>query len=573
MRELLRFFSSIKLALALGAAILLAAVAATFLAPDVAAARVYHARWFAALLALFALNLLACAWTRLRSLSWDTLGSFVCHLGALLVLAGAAAGALWGTDGYTDSPLREGQAIDHVTDPETKRSRPLPFQVVLEQFSLDLHPPRLWIYQEARPENQKMEAFVVRPGLTLATLGDEFRITVLQAYQNYKVRTEVREAAGEPRHPAVQLGIFDPKGKPAFEGWLGGAGDGRTTALVAAAVPDPQDPERPQPGQVVYLGCHGAPPPALTDAGAEKGTLFVHVRDEKMTRSFPVAVGAGHTLCENYFLRIEQSTLNYNRRTEPNEVLTPANPALSLLISGPKGEERRWVFSRYAEYAGQHEVTYPNLVMDYVYPEDAPVVARIYSLRTADGYRHQVYLPATRTTEELTLDRPCKLSAQGHTLKLTRFSPDATITLREEEAGGDARAPAVKVRVAHQGRERTLTLVPGGSTLLKGEDVLLAYGYQEGYEGDVRNFESRVQVLEGGRVAARATVSVNHPLVYQGYYIYQNAGKPNPQSPWSPSFHVVRDRGTSLVFAGLGLLSLGLCYAAFAPLRGRGGRA
>lgn len=72
----------------------------------------------------------------------------------------------------------------------------------------------------------------------------------------------------------------------------------------------------------------------------------------------------------------------------------------------------------------------------------------------------------------------------------------------------------------------------------------------------VKNYKSKITVLEQGRAALEKTIEVNRPLKYKGYTLYQ-ASYDRDEFKWS-GLDVVKDPGVPFVFAGFILLNAGV---------------
>jgi len=74
----------------------------------------------------------------------------------------------------------------------------------------------------------------------------------------------------------------------------------------------------------------------------------------------------------------------------------------------------------------------------------------------------------------------------------------------------------------------------------------------------VRAYRSRLTVVEDGEPVREKTIAVNHPLEHDGYYFYQSTFR--EEDPTYSGILVVRDPGFKLVFAGFGLIALGVTF-------------
>lgn len=84
-------------------------------------------------------------------------------------------------------------------------------------------------------------------------------------------------------------------------------------------------------------------------------------------------------------------------------------------------------------------------------------------------------------------------------------------------------------------------------------------GVYEYLPGDIRQFRSRLNVVDNGRVVAEKTIYVNEPLRYKGYTFYQASYDPN--DPEFSSLQVAKDPSVPIVYAGFILLPVGLVWS------------
>ncbi len=103
---------------------------------EAAAAVVYHAWWFAVLLAMLVANFVFIG-RRMRLAArkrWDVL---LLHWGFVVTLAGAGISHLWGFEGYMH--IREGETANRMMTRQ-RQSREVPFSVTLDRFTLSRYP-------------------------------------------------------------------------------------------------------------------------------------------------------------------------------------------------------------------------------------------------------------------------------------------------------------------------------------------------------------------------------------------------------------------------------------------------
>jgi hypothetical protein len=74
--------------------------------------------------------------------------------------------------------------------------------------------------------------------------------------------------------------------------------------------------------------------------------------------------------------------------------------------------------------------------------------------------------------------------------------------------------------------------------------------------GPIKSFKSTLEIVADGAVVKSKTIEVNSPLSYKGYTFYQSGYNPNDLS--YTSLQVVNDPGVPVVYAGFGLMIVGL---------------
>lgn len=159
------------------------------------------------------------------------------------------------------------------------------------------------------------------------------------------------------------------------------------------------------------------------------------------------------------------------------------------------------------------------------------------------------------------------------------------------EADPDAGVPAMEILVTYGGRQIHEWLIARkdrGYVELSLEGPRRERGDDEGTYADVppslvlveptaqvRDYKSDIEVVERGEAVARKVIGVNRPLHYGGYHLYEHSFD-HPPGQFAVLL-VTSDSGLWLVYAGFGLLCLGVfwwCWAkpAYAYLTRRGGR-
>jgi cytochrome c biogenesis protein len=151
----------------------------------------------------------------------------------------------------------------------------------------------------------------------------------------------------------------------------------------------------------------------------------------------------------------------------------------------------------------------------------------------------------TREGESVDLPLP------GLTAQVVRFVPfDQTLTLDILQNG---RKIGTYLTPSNRSKEAPIP------NFLDQQLLLRLTGFRDPV---IRQYQSKVSVLEDGQVVKQALVEVNHPLVHRGIAIYQTAWNQDEFGFYYSGFQLSKDPGEPLVWAGSILLVLGL-YAAF----------
>lgn len=143
-------------------------------------------------------------------------------------------------------------------------------------------------------------------------------------------------------------------------------------------------------------------------------------------------------------------------------------------------------------------------------------------------------------------------------------------TSAEEDPASDV--PAMQVELAYGDRTSTEWLLPEPGAdlarlslapLVRGrtpdhgdmDDAMAPELFLLRPVGDVSAYKSHVEVREGGRTVAAATIEVNDPLHWGGYHFYQHSYDSRNESYTILS--VASDSGLAAVYLGMALLALG----------------
>ncbi|MBI4242740.1 MAG: cytochrome c biogenesis protein ResB [Planctomycetes bacterium] len=543
-----KILTSVRLAVILGFLILLGSVAGTLLDQEKARITVYGSWWFLTLLGMFSVNLIACSIKRVRYLKALTLGSLISHIGVLTILAGAGISSILSIEGYI--VLQKGRLYDSMEDRKGIVNK-LPFSVELDEFKLDLYPPQLWVYNLV---TNKVEKHVVSNNSTIKVNNDKYTVETIKTFSNYKKDSYINEnlSGTKTKTAAIRINAQSNSHKVVNPSWLFGHDTPTNTMII-------QDNTR-----IKYLGCFSKKPSFI---GSDNKFLLVIAKDEQNVDvgTINAVVGTNYTTPFSHMLKVEEVTQNFAMRGEKRDDISPDNPAAKVIISGPVGNESRWVFSRYPDFESMHDITYKNISLRYISREDfLSTTAVVYSLSYKDSStKHYVYFPSTGNHNEINIGDEIKIPNLECSLIFEKFVKDAVVEEKETDLGGSFDNPAAKILVKWNSGEELAHVGSGGWTTPVNNEIALMYGYSEGYEGDIKSFNSTVSIYDNVRKTVTHTVALNNPLVYNGYRIYQNAFRPEDSYEWIPSVRIVKDPGIPIVYSGFIIAIVGLMYAAY----------
>lgn len=190
--------------------------------------RVFYSWWFVGLLFVFAASLAACTARRYAMVRRTSgaqrvrvIGSFITHVGLLLVLAGGTLRVLWGQKGLIQ--LHEGETAGQAESPNGPVI--LPFTVRLAKFTLELHEKPalpagadrlqvLWAEKKLQCEfavDLQVE-HPVAPADAPAGAEPPFKVSVLRYVPDFAIDAssgEVQSRSSEPNNPALLVSVTD----------------------------------------------------------------------------------------------------------------------------------------------------------------------------------------------------------------------------------------------------------------------------------------------------------------------------------------------------------------------------
>lgn len=522
-----------------------------------ALAAFYASWWFAAILALLAVNVVAAVIAR-YPFTKRQIGFVLTHVGILATFAGALVTKRYAVDGHVG--IAEGQTVQSFSV-----GRPV---LAVAGGAGDEH-------STVDLEGAAFQGFRVvdHPDAPALSLND-MRVEVLR----YLPDSEASQAVVDDNpHPQTAVEVsLSPSGR-ADPVWVF-AGQRATPGGAPVACR--------QVGDEAELQRLLHEPPATQPS--DTGTVRVEYRDS--TFDVPVeactgeAVALGNT---GYTVRVLQYL--------PHAVVGPGgqvgsasdrpeNPAVQYEVLGEGASQKGWAFSRFPEFSSMHGAKQlEGLKVTFTGPRSAapPVPIEVFSGPGAELHVRFSADGAAPALQRLELDTPVETPWEGLKFAVLRRYDHARIDRPVEpvEPVRTERTPALLVELTgpEQSRQTWLqkydprTVTVGGAsyeltfadkTVPLGFDLTLnkfEVGYYPGGRRP-RSFESSITVVDPTTGGSQSrVVSMNHPVKFGGYSLYQSSYRQT--SGRSVSFlSVARDPGKPIVFAGYIATMIGMVW-------------
>lgn len=527
----------------------------------------YKSWWFESLLGLLAINAVAALAVR-YPFSRRQFGFAVAHGSILLILAGAWVSQKFGIDGRVS--IVEGQSVADITVPQDV--------FILEnqssKFSVEISPPPLLGAGTAEVPGQP------------AVSAESVHAQVLQFASDSVARTEMRD---DNPHAGLavevsfsETGTDEPVWVPA--GQVVQAGE---VQVACIEITDEQE-----------LKKHTSTAPAAEEDATRtvrveyRGNSYELKVDDCIAATQPVG-DTGMTL---RVVRYLPHATVAGRGQITNASAKPLNPAIEAELSGPQGIERRFAFARFPDFQSMHgNLKNPDVKLVLTARVDEDVHAPVEIL-VGPGDRLHARFTSGRDSlvQELQAGTPLQTPWPQRKLGVWRIFKNARQhrTVSPSAHLHPEPRPAILVRL-DSGQESMevwvqkysdQAVVFAGQTYRLGyDDKTIPLGFKvaldafriRNYPGTSRprSYESRITITDpaSGRLESRV-ISMNHPTSYGGYTFYQSSYRQAGQHTASV-LSVSRDPGKEIVFAGYGLMVLGVLLVLIDRLRNTAGQA
>ncbi len=568
-----KFLASLKLALFVLVALMSVLAAGTIVeslhGTDAARLLVYDSPWFGLILFLLGVNVAAAALDRLPWKKKHT-GFVITHIGIILILAGSF---------MTRSMMIDGQMA--ITEGET-------------EYRITLPAPQLFIISETRTRpwifSLGKHAFAWDGRILLEKAVNArrapFPLFLLSDYPKARMSENIQPSPDGP--PAIQLKLNSSfvqqtqwliKDDPALGTVQMGPAKFRFTG------------ERLKEAAAVAI-----PEAGYLEFQFEKNNFNFPLRADLKT---PVEFPIENTPYRVKILRLLKNAVVIGKELKEENAETLAqNPAAELAVYGENGfVEKHTVFAKFPDFPTVHGLKPSQIGLKVFYRPAGSAGSRGQShelrfVQDKEGLIYQIQkgleVKSGKTVmyEEVPLgwmDMKFKIETYYPHAKINRlFSPQPETSQSEEDQ------PAIQIEAGTGNEKKQIWLRQGDQQelLIAGEKYRIIYGQKrmpagfkltlkdfrvQNYPGTDRpaSFESDVTLQDDMTgLAQNATISMNKPLIHNGFYIYQ-AGYSLPanregaemghsqQGGEVSIFSVGRDPGIPVKYAGAIVMVIG----------------
>lgn len=187
-----------------------------------------------------------------------------------------------------------------------------------------------------------------------------------------------------------------------------------------------------------------------------------------------------------------------------------------------------------------------------------------------DSEYSQALLQVHIKDKDIVVDFPVELNKEylikesGYQVKILRYIPDFSIDINTKKVvskSSEPNNPAIEVEVvtpAEKGQQWLFAKFPK-LKMAKAidENIELIYIHREASK-NIKDFKSKLAVIDDGEIVRTKTIEVNDPLQYRGYTFYQADYNPHDLA-WT-GIQVAKDPGVPLVYTGFCIFLIGLLF-------------
>lgn len=553
-RAVFGFFASLQLAIGTIAALMIILAVGTIIESrfnaDAARILVYDTPWLTLILVVLVLNLACSAADRLP---WKKkhIGFVLTHLGIIIILAGSLATQKAAVDGQMS--MTEGSSGKWVT----------------------LKEPMIYVYSQAFKE-ERMTPFTER---ALRWKGKE----KIARFQSEDKKAEIFLTQFYPNVKSEEVWVKAEKGPSAIRVslWNNFVNVTKWLADTPAARELPLGPATLKWADA-FIEPVAAQQTAAIEIKSENGAWSIPLPGKNalpLEQSF--TDGAVVKVLSVYqYAYVEENTLK--------EGLPPAhadNPAAVLEITKDGKTEKHTVFAQFPDFPTVHGKPDSEFGFQVRYADPRFVSsAERHELRFVsqpDGVYYQIANKDQLTQGKVVVGQEVQTGWMDLKFKIEEVLPqakaDVNITPLDDDDPSEAAVAAVKLDI-HGSQTQSFWMTEGlqKSLMVEGGLFEMVYGRRQlplGFEVMLKDFrvkfdpgterpaayESDVVVKDFTHGKSfEQTISMNNPLVYRGFHIYQAGYQQNPDGTETSVFAVARDPGIPMKYAGAAIMVFGI---------------
>ncbi len=563
--RIFKFFASLKLAIFILISLMVIMATGTIIESkhgmDASRLLVYETVWFHAILFLLGVNVLAAALDRLPWKKKHT-GFVITHLGILIILTGSF---------ITHNGMIDGQIA--IAEGES-------------EHRLTLSSPLIYLYSAGlksdwiMPLRKRPFAWTGREPLRNPEGALPLEISALRHYPKAIGKTHLIETP-EGGAPAVEITLHNSFVNQKVQLIENDPQFGRTQVGPATVsfAKEPLVVQAASVSQGPYLEFQFAnrniqlPVPANRALPAEfvlEGTPY----RIKIFKTFRNAFVEGRELADRPAAKEE---------TGPGE-----NPAVQLELSGKDALEKHTVFSNYPDFPTQHGMQPSAAGVKILYrmpgggSRNESHELRFFYDRAAKALKYQVQNGAALKEGAVKIGEEIETGWMDLKFRADRFYPSAAqrqeFTPLANTSEDPLAVPAVELELKSGDSRQALWLEQGVRRTVNfdGASYDVMFGQRRvpaGFKLELRDFkidyypgtqkpasfESDVTLKDSGRgIVKETTISMNKPLNYRGFHIYQSGYQLGEGAPEVSVFSVGRDPGIPWKYTGTIVMVLGI---------------
>ncbi|MDR4506409.1 MAG: cytochrome c biogenesis protein ResB [Candidatus Scalindua sp.] len=507
---------------------------------------IFHSYWFAFLLLLLCVNLASCTIKRWRNTVLQ-IGFLLTHVSIILIMIGCFIDLQLGEKGGVN--VYEGKSVDYYLRRGDYKKIPLDFEVHLDDFLIEKHPPKFRLISYVKDKDIQTP-LAVKVGKKYAVKDSNYSVTIRDFYPDAEYTQNPINISSDPVNPAIYVQMSGSKDITA-EGWLFAKGlnwyndPGSNMRVEYFWVDNTVDFER------------------LTKT-VEKGSLPIltlELEDKNIHKEIPIEVGKIFEIKgTEYKVEIKEFALDYMNRIKPLKEQALKNPAVMVDISGPQGVDSRWSFSKYPDYWDKaHQTKYKDIRLTCNVPDDFTLSSnKIRIVQHQDNAQVIAYIEDDKVIKIVNWEvgEKCEIEGSGYQLKIAKYFPSYSVQNEVIKKSDTINNPAVRVEITGP-RGKVDDWILGQTQAKWYPDNNFALLYEK-FGMEIKDFKSKLRIIDNGNTVLSKTIEVNDPLKYGGYVFYQSSY--DPEGELYSGLQVTKNPGIIVVYSGFIILCVGVVF-------------